>query len=1128
MHTRPAILVASLALAAGQAHAQQKRVYICPDDHTDYFWSDSDEAYRGAFQRMIDYYLNQADLTQNNPSDFRQRWHCDGSLWLWEYEKTKPAADYQRLISRLRDGTISVAMNPLVINNGGSPAEAVIRGMYYPGRVERREGLRFRLAMYQENSAFPLGLPSLWAGSGAKYSWKGVCDCDTRIPGATNRPHEVYRATGLDGSSVLMKWQSLFSGGANQSIGGYAEAYDPAAVVDAVTTNAPFNGFAAKWPFQVIGAIGRGWDGFEYESTEFVSVAQQKSNPSRRVIVGAITDFFDDFTATYPPATLPAVSLSFGNEWDAYSCTMAEQTARIRRATELLRPAESLAVLASRIDPGFMQGRETQRDQAFQDLGLFFEHNMGMVSPPSGQDGINRRITWQRQLAQSTESYATSLLNDAAALIGDHLPAGAAPRFFVFNPLAWSRSDAADLPLSDPAPVHVVDLATGLQAPSQRVTINGQPHLRFWAAGLPSMGYRVYELQPGPGQSFSNAATVSTVGTTITATFSIAADNRDALSNRAVAGPDEVRVSGYAPGTDNNLYWSNDADAQTAAVEFTSTIPRGATIRSAFLQVQAVASSPSASGTSHIHLYDVDDAAPFVNGPNGDLLSWHPTFATTVAWAQPSWSAGQTQTSPDLTPLVQHYVNRPGYQPGNHIGLCITEGSIAPNAYYGFQDSSAPAASPARLVVTYDDPSGNPGGSSLVIDNQHDRVQVDGSGRITSWINAPLGDRQMAATINGRAINDLGGSGGSVIIENAGPVSVTLLATSTTPVAHTTRVTLYRDGSRVDIANQITQGFDSNLEWAQSFALTSPTLKHEELGAIITAKLASQGGDYSNTNARYDLLTLNHFADLTQEGADPIGVTLSSWDCNFMTRGNSTTGFLDTSTPQLRVIAGGKVVSDGVGIPNQLGDARFTQRFALRARGTQDNASSMRFALEHQNPPVVRLVTGAIPTLPLGPASLISTDNPNVILWAFKPAEDGWNSPSGGLVARLWNVGETPQPAAIALPPGFAGPAIVATHIETPDPTLGPAPAATPDGLNATFARQQLRTFRISPTTPAVCDPDLNQDGNADQGDIDYLVNVVAGGDNTTGIDPDFNRDGNVDQGDIDAIINVIAGGNCP
>ncbi len=71
-------------------------------------------------------------------------------------------------------------------------------------------------------------------------------------------------------------------------------------------------------------------------------------------------------------------------------------------------------------------------------------------------------------------------------------------------------------------------------------------------------------------------------------------------------------------------------------------------------------------------------------------------------------------------------------------------------------------------------------------------------------------------------------------------------------------------------------------------------------------------------------------------------------------------------------------------------------------------------------------------------------------------------------------------------------------------------------------------TLLVRVLAGASCEPDVNQDGNADQGDIDYLVNVVAGGENPSGIDADFNQDGNVDQGDIDSLINVIAGGSCP
>jgi hypothetical protein len=75
---------------------------------------------------------------------------------------------------------------------------------------------------------------------------------------------------------------------------------------------------------------------------------------------------------------------------------------------------------------------------------------------------------------------------------------------------------------------------------------------------------------------------------------------------------------------------------------------------------------------------------------------------------------------------------------------------------------------------------------------------------------------------------------------------------------------------------------------------------------------------------------------------------------------------------------------------------------------------------------------------------------------------------------------------------------------------------------------QNVSPAGVYGNAPVVCDPDVNQDGNSDQGDIDYLINVIAGGENPTGIDPDFNQDGNADQGDVDALINVVAGGECP
>ena len=113
-------------------------------------------------------------------------------------------------------------------------------------------------------------------------------------------------------------------------------------------------------------------------------------------------------------------------------------------------------------------------------------------------------------------------------------------------------------------------------------------------------------------------------------------------------------------------------------------------------------------------------------------------------------------------------------------------------------------------------------------------------------------------------------------------------------------------------------------------------------------------------------------------------------------------------------------------------------------------------------------------------------------------------------VADVWNQYTVEGDA----PPGTAVARIVLLHIQGPAFSGG---AVWWDDV----------TFGQGTVNPP-CDPDVNQDGNADQGDIDYLINVIAGGDNPTNIDPDFNHDGNADQGDIDALVNVVAGGACP
>ncbi|MFV3448548.1 hypothetical protein ACNJGE_21620, partial [Mycobacterium tuberculosis] len=91
----------------------------------------------------------------------------------------------------------------------------------------------------------------------------------------------------------------------------------------------------------------------------------------RRVIVSNTEDFFRDFEKTYG-TSLPSEQVSYGNEWELALASIAEKSARVRRAVEKLRSAEALATIVALQDPAFLNGRESDRDAAWRAVGLFF------------------------------------------------------------------------------------------------------------------------------------------------------------------------------------------------------------------------------------------------------------------------------------------------------------------------------------------------------------------------------------------------------------------------------------------------------------------------------------------------------------------------------------------------------------------------------------------------------------------------------------------------------------------------------------------------------------------------------------------------------------------------------------
>ncbi len=489
------LILAAMPLAA------QKHIYLANDNHTDYFWSGNAQDYVQVALNEIDYYLDQADATAGLPAPYQGRYNLDGAWYAYTYKQHRTAAQFERLMSRIRSGHISLPYNFFVSTYGGQPTEAILRGMYWPGRLEREHNLNISLAVSMENQTLPLGLASLWAGSGARYSWKGVCACSSPISTASlqSRTHEIYRYRGLDGSEVVMKWYSLSPAG-NQRLGGYAEARSTFAAV--AECEAKSN--TAAYPYSITGAFGFGWDDLQSTNDFFIQTAQDVSNANLQAYVSNEHDFFEHFLNTYNIGSLPVETLTYGNDWDVDCEALAAVTGKVRRSVEKLRSAEALASVVSLADPGFYSGMDAQREAAWVALGSYWEHNFGLGGCCSAERG-----QWQQALEQQISSYVDGLYEASlAALAGKIKNASPHPRFVVFNPLGWARTDVADIPYAGGAGIKVVDLQTGQETPHQMVMLQGAQHLRILARDLPSVGYKVFEIRQEAGAGFPDAASL--------------------------------------------------------------------------------------------------------------------------------------------------------------------------------------------------------------------------------------------------------------------------------------------------------------------------------------------------------------------------------------------------------------------------------------------------------------------------------------------------------------------------------------------------------------------------------------------------------------------------------------------
>jgi hypothetical protein len=199
----------------------------------------------------------------------------------------------------------------------------------------------------------------------------------------------------------------------------------------------------------------------------------------------------------------------------------------------------------------------------------------------------------------------------------------------------------------------------------------------------------------------------------------------------AASADDTFCTSSSTSYTNNVVYWPYGADSRRDFLRWAVNLPAGAEITSAYVKVRAAATSSNTT-TLQMQMVDSDNCVDFTSTP----YAWAVT-GPTVNWAVGALTVDTWYTGPDVKDIVQAFVNRPGYVPGNYLGLRakLVSGTTHKQIRawnYGTHDSGA------KLEITYvtnQAPTADAGDDQTVVDTNlsgDQAVTLDGTGSTDS------------------------------------------------------------------------------------------------------------------------------------------------------------------------------------------------------------------------------------------------------------------------------------------------------------------------------------------------------------------------------------------------------------
>jgi hypothetical protein len=469
--------------------AKKWKVFYAPNEHLDVGYTDYRAKVAEVHARSMD------DLMKVLAKHPDYRFNLDGSWIADQWLDLRTARHTAQLASHARAGQIGMNAFYCSIATEYPSLEENLRNLYTSKALEARYGIPFDFALVSDVPSASWAVPSILASAGIRYFANG--GNQDRGPMAVHGHWNVrspFWWEGPDGQRVLAwfschyhQFKAIFGlppamesgkGGLARFLQAYQQTgYVPDAVLVYGTEveNLPT----------------------EYDDASFVEHWNGEF-AWPQIVTCCFSDFFRYIEKHYA-AGLPVVRGTGGSYWADNFGILAAATARDRANQRRAVTAETFAALASALDPKVRYPRELDRE-VWRNLLLYAEHNFGI-------GGLNDRpecdaaigiVKEKEDMTVQAEWDIDKILRRSLSQLADQTQTDG-QNLLVFNSLSWKRGGLANCQVD--AGTALTNVLTGQLVNYEVVAEkDGVQSIRFWAEGVPALGYKVYRLGHGHAQ----------------------------------------------------------------------------------------------------------------------------------------------------------------------------------------------------------------------------------------------------------------------------------------------------------------------------------------------------------------------------------------------------------------------------------------------------------------------------------------------------------------------------------------------------------------------------------------------------------------------------------------------------